>query len=172
MESHKYKILFLGMICLFFSHSAMGQEKFNISAGMGYPELINLGIRYQMGQSQVGISAGYFPDRYTDFFSVGADYFYHFGGTSTLSARRTWYGRLGLNHYTIKDEFEKKTYLFLAPRIGKDFNLSPRWGIAADAGVTIFLSRQRERLNEEFYFGTEQRSDFNPSLGFSIFYRL
>ena len=172
MKSHTFKIVFLGLISLLATYSAMGQERFNITAGLGDPELINVGIRYQIGQSQVGLSAGFFPDRHLDYFSVGADYFYHFGGSSTLSSRRTWYGRLSLNQGAIKDEFEKTKYLLLVPRIGKDFNLSPKVGIAADAGVSIFLSHQRESLEGELPFETIPNRNTDPSFGFSIFYRL
>ena len=165
---HTLRMLFLGLISLLGSNLAMGQEKVDVAAGLGLPELLNLGIRYQMGQSQLGLSAGFYPDSYDDNFSVGADYYYHFGGSSLIVTRRPWYGRIGLNYYVFENDYESKKYLLLVPRIGKDFNLSPRVGIAADGGVSVILSR----IEEEILSGSDVRNDIALSLGFSIFYRL
>lgn len=167
------KILFLGLICLFGTHSARGQEKFNISAGIGGPELLNLGIRYQMGQSQLGLSAGIAPGSDDKAFSVGADYFYHFLESSSLSTRRLWYGRVGLYNYTFKDDFQDTKLLLLVPRIGRDFNLSPKVGIAADAGVSLVVSRDSKIYGERFlWFEEKWENDVVLSLGVSFFYRL
>ena len=158
----------MGLISLLAINLALGQEKFNIAAGLGHPELINLGLRYQMGQSQLGISAGIFPGEYEDAYSVGGDYYYHFGETSVLSTRRPWYARLGLYQLRLETDYEKRKYLLLVPRIGKDFNLSPKLGIAADAGVSLVLNREEEGFFDE----TAGISDLIFSIGFSLFYRL
>lgn len=165
---HTLKTLLLGLISLLATNPAMGQEKFNIAAGLGHPELINLGLRYQMGQSQLGISAGFFPGAYEDAYSVGADYYYHFGETSVLSSRRPWYARLGIYELRLETEYEKRKYLLLVPRLGKDFNLSPKLGIAADAGFSFVLNREEEGLFEDI----GGISDLILSIGFSLFYRL
>lgn len=162
------KTLFLGLISLLAINPGMGQEKFNIAAGLGHPELINLGLRYQFGQSQLGISAGIFPGAYEDAYSMGADYYYHFGETSVLSTRRPWYGRVGLHQLRLETDYEKRKYLLLVPRLGKDFNLSPKLGIAADAGVSFVLNREEKGLFEDI----PGISDLIFSIGFSLFYRL
>lgn len=159
--------LILSLISLLTINPAIAQEKFNIAAGLGHPELINLGLRYQMGQSQLGISAGFFPGDYEDAYSVGADYYYHFGETSVLSTRRPWYARLGIYQFRLENEYDKRKYLLLVPRLGKDFNLSPKLGIAADAGVSFVLSRE-----EEGYYDGIGRSDLILSIGFNLFYRI
>lgn len=163
------KIMVLGFISLLAANPALGQEKFNIAAGYGSPELLNLAMRYQMGQSQLGISAGFSSVNERDATSLGADLFIHFGNTSMLSPRRLWYGRIGVNYNTIKDYDGHYKFLLLVPRIGKDFNLSPKVGIAGDLGVSIPFSPQEE---EEWYFGKTIRNNILPSLGISIFYRL
>lgn len=47
--------------CFLFSSGKQifGQEKINISAGVGFPETINIGIRFQIAQSQIGASIGW-----------------------------------------------------------------------------------------------------------------
>ena len=169
MKPHScLKSLFLGLILLFTS-KGMGQDNFNIAAGLGSPELINLGVRYQMGQSQIGLSVGTWFASYEgdNYFSVGADYYYHFEGFSNLSTRRTWYGRIGLYYYATSQTYENFEYLLLAPRLGKEFNLAPRIGMAADAGISQVLSRSSEN---SVYI--DSRNDITISLGFSIFYKL
>lgn len=167
------KLLYLGFVTLLATQPATGQEKFNISVGLGAPELLNLGIRYQMGQSQLGLSAGFLPGSYDKDFAVGADYFYHFTGTSFLSPRRLWYGRVGLYNYAFEDDFQETNLLLLVPRIGKDFNFSPKLGISADAGVSLVVSRNTKGKEESFWWFEEHwENDVGLSLGFSVFYRL
>lgn len=167
------KALFPAFLFLLGSIPAMGQEKFNISAGIGAPELLNLGVRYQMGQSQLGLSAGILPWSYDNEFSVGVDYFYHFWGATTLATRRPWYGRIGLYHHAFEDEFQDTNLLLLVPRLGKDFNLSPKVGIAADAGVSLVASRNSGRYEESFWWFDDQwEKNIALSIGVSIFYRL
>ena len=164
---------FLAVIFLLVTPPAMGQENFSIAAGLGGPELLNLGIRHQMGQSQLGLSVGIAPGSDDKDFSVGADYFYHFLESSSLSTRRLWYGRVGLYYYTFEDEYQDTKLLLLVPRIGRDFNLSPKVGIAADIGLSLVVSRNRERYEESFWwFDDKWENEVYPSLGFSIFYRL
>lgn len=167
------KFLFLSLFFMLATLPVMGQEKVNISAGLGAPELLNLGIRHQMGQSQLGLSAGIAPGSDDKAFSVGVDYFYHAFGSTSLSPRRPWYGRIGLYHYAFEDEFQDTKLWLLVPRIGKDFNLSPKVGIAADAGVSLVVSRTTKTFEESFWwFDKTWENDIALSIGFSIFYRL
>lgn len=170
MNSYTLK-LFLALISLLATHQAVGQEKFNIAAGYGYPELLNLGVRYQMERSQLGLSAGFLPSRYVKYSSLGANYFYHFGGHTNLSSLRPWYIRFGLDYLTVDDQYDKYKYLFFVPRIGKDFNLSPKWVIAADGGVAIVLSRNIDS-EEIFFIDRDPNRNIFFTLGFSIYYRL
>src|SRR5271157_2083771 len=72
-----------------------GQEKINVTWGIGFPELLNFGVRYEMGQTQIGVNYGSMPHTGAEgFFSISSDAYYHFGGTTTLSERRPWYARI------------------------------------------------------------------------------
>jgi len=54
------KVLFCTLLIIAFSFSldnqALGQDKVNISAGIGAPELINIGVRLQHDQIQIAIN--------------------------------------------------------------------------------------------------------------------
>lgn len=170
------RILFLGLFCLLTANQALGQEKINISAGLGHPELLNLGVRFQLEQSQLGLSAGLLPNSDDEAFAVAGDYYYHFGGASELSTRKPWFAKAGLNYYNVKNEFEKNQYLFLVPRIGRDFNLSRKVGIALEGGISLVLSRKeielKPRAGSGFFDGSGETGNIFPSLGINVFYRL
>ena len=140
-----------------------GQGRVNLSAGAGFPEALNLGVRFQHNQTQFGFSLGAFPIEDESYFSVSSDFYYHFGGLSDLSERRPWYSRSGLNF--TRDE--KMTFtdklLYLTLRVGRDLNISRRVGIAIDAGIGI-------RILSDIESGW----DFPviPNFGMVLFYRL
>jgi hypothetical protein len=146
------------------THS-FGQDKLNIAAGIGFPELVNIGARYQHRQTQFGMNIGSFPSATEAYLSVSGDVYYHFGGFSGLSIRRPWYGRIGLNYLRREDKelysSSKYSYSYLQFRVGRDFNISKKFGIDFDLGIGIQI------LNTE-------RSDIPvmPFTGLVLFYRL
>lgn len=56
----KVKPLFYILVIITFlfgnEHQVSGQEKVNITTGVGIPELLNFGVRYQFDQVQIGLS--------------------------------------------------------------------------------------------------------------------
>jgi len=86
-----FRVLLI-IIFLFSSGKQMfGQEKINISAGVGFPETINIGIKFQIAQSQIGASIGWWPGNpdgflfnWENILSFSGDYYYHFGGCQLL----------------------------------------------------------------------------------------
>jgi hypothetical protein len=166
-------ILLLFSIFLFYGgNQLLGQEKLNISIGMGLPELLNVGVRYQLEQAQIGISFGSMPVKDESLISVSGDVYYHFGGLSELSNRRPWYGRIGLNYFReeTKTFVDKNIYLNL--RIGRDINFSKKIGIDIDAGA--FFQLFHDRINKEPSSGWNFDLEIPvlPSLGIGLFYRL
>lgn len=169
------KILLPGLIILLSGSHALGQEKLNIAAGAGIPELLNLGLRFQLGQSQLGLYGGMWPSGGDKVYSLGADYYYHFGGSSNFSTRRPWYSKVGITYFHDGNQYEKHKYLILVPRIGRDLNLSPKIGIALEGGLLLLLSHSEEKLRTRescWLCGGSIYPDIGPSLGLSIFYRL
>lgn len=172
---HILKTLFLGLIILL-SSPALGQEKINIAAGLGIPELVNLGLRFQFGQSQLGFYGGILPRTDEKAYSLGADYYYHFGGSSEFSTRRPWFAKAGINYFQDEDTYVKNTYLFLVPRIGRDINLTGKIGITVEGGLLLLLDHNEVEIKprEGCWFLCDDwlTPDILPSLGVSVFYRL
>ena len=166
-----------GLIIFFIGSLCWGQEKINIAAGVGYPEMVNLGLRFQLGQSQLGLHAGILPDPDDEIFSLGADYYYHFGGSSKFSTRRPWFAKAGLNYLHDENEYEKNTTLLLVPRIGRDFNLSRKIGIALEAGAFLLLTESNVEVKPRenpcsWLCDGDLFPGIAPSFGLSVFYRL
>jgi len=154
------------MICLSIPVRQMsGQEKVNISIGAGYLETLNIGLRYQFNQSQIGLSIGTWPSDPGSWFdwnslvSVSGDFYYHFGGFSEFSDLRPWYGRIGLDYLRIGWDDGVENDLEPHFRIGRDFYLNRSFGFSLDAGVGFFI------INETGF------SPVVPALGTCFFFR-
>ncbi|SIN65344.1 hypothetical protein [Algoriphagus halophilus] len=173
--------LFLIITSLFsWINQVYGQEKLNISTGFGLPELLNIGMRYQIDQTQIGLSVGSLPlGSNESVVSISGDFYYHFGGFSELSNRRPWFGRIGLNY--LRDETESIIHkdFYLNTRIGRDFNISKKIGIEIGIGAIFILSDKEINKNTSNSAGTWTGGwtfdlDFPvlPSLGIGLFYRI
>lgn len=164
--------LMLLAVFSFCSH-AFGQEKINVTWGIGFPELLNFGVRYEMGQTQIGVNYGSMPHTGAEgFFSISSNVYYHFGGTTTLSEERPWYARLGLNYVRDETSSSIENDLFLNVRIGRDFNFSKKVGVEIDAGPCFWLSdkvTQKETLN---YWFLDIYAPVVPSIGVTFFCRI
>lgn len=133
-----------------------GQEKIALTAGVGFPELFNIGVRYQPGQTQIGFSIGGVPS----FFSISGDLFYHFDRLSKLSGINPWYCKIGLDYWKLNTFHAEGNFLLFNLRLGRDFNLTHKFGIEVDAGANF---HSKELLNQ---------SGVSPSLGIRMFYKI
>src|SRR5512133_342266 len=79
-----------------------GQGKIIVSGGFGFPELVNVGMRYQQGQTGAGITLGALPIFSYLTGAITGDFYYHFGGSSKLTEIRPWYGKIGVSY--LQDE--------------------------------------------------------------------
>ncbi len=161
-------ILIVVSFLFVFNQLVIGQEKFNISAGFGVPELINIGLRYQVDQCQLGLSLGLMPHD----FSVCGDVYYHFAGLSELSARRPWYGRIGLNYLKEETEYYIDKYLYLNIRLGRDFNISNKFGIELDGGVLFQIKNTIITQTPPSPWSLDLEFPVLPGFGIGLFYRL
>ena len=162
------KCLMIALVILMFSHRTAAQERVNLAVGFGIPEMLNAGVRFQIDQVQLGVGMGAIENM----FSASGDFYYHFGGTSDLSDRRPWYARTGLNY--LRDEqkdFIDKSF-WISPRIGRDFNISEKFGVALDAGIAFRISHKEQRKNSEANYDPDFNFPILPALGLSLFYRL
>ena len=69
-----------------------GQKKALISGGIGFAEMINIGVKYQVSQqSQIGLSIGMWPPsddwlfNWNSLISISGDFYYHIGGSSEFT---------------------------------------------------------------------------------------
>lgn len=153
------------------------QENFNVTAGIGLPEMLNLGLRMQFGQKEVGLAVGMWPDTSEDVFTVSGDFYYHFGGNSEYTSLRPWFLKTGLTYLKAEDEWERENTFVLVPRIGREFNISSRFGIAVEAGLLVIISDETKVKKERpsSWFGN---LDLNfdgsllPAAGINLYYRL
>ncbi len=164
----------LMLFCIFsfdYGNQAFGQDKVNMSVGIGLPELLNIGVRYQLDQTQIGISFGSIPGN--DIISISSDVYYHFGGFSELSNRRPWYGKVGLNYFRDETETIIDQYIYLNLRVGRDINISEKIGIEIDAGAIFQLSREKIRKKPSSgWLDFDLEFPVLPSVGIGVFYRI
>ena len=170
MAKPLYYILLIITFLFSFSHQVFGQEKVNISAGVGIMELINLGVRFQLNQSQIGFGVGFFPVANESVTSFHGDFYYHFAGKSKLSIRRPWYGKVGLNYFRDETESTINKYIFLNLKVGREINISKRFGIALEAGGLVQLMYIKVEKTPSNTWGLEV--PIIPGFGVGLFYRL
>jgi hypothetical protein len=171
----KIFVAILAGCLIFFSSEEMTAQDVKMTAGIGLPELMNLGLRLQFEQTELGISvgtAGWIED---EEFSISGDFYYHFGGSSKFTTIRPWFLKTGLTFIQAEDEWDRETLLILVPRIGREFNISPKFGIALEAGIMALLLEEKKVLKErpDSYWNLELdfSGDVVPSAGLNLFYR-
>jgi hypothetical protein len=137
----KHLALFLFAIpfCFFLSIPVYGQKSINLIAGVGYPELINIGARYNVDQGQWGASVGYGGHSYS---SYNAHILFHFGKESLLSSRKPWYVKWNYTYFKGKNEYEKYNISLFGMRLGREFNITQNFGFALDGGMNFTLSEE------------------------------
>ena len=166
--------------CLILSLSflpAGAQQDFNLTAGTGIPEMVNVGVRMQVDQVQYGVALGISPGYKNENFNVSGDFYYHFGGRSYQTDLQPWYGKGGITYMHSEGEWEKRMNLLFVPRLGREFNVTPQFGIALEAGIMLMLIDRNTAKKEKTGVVSGDLdligSDFVlPSAGLKIYYRL
>lgn len=157
--------------------TSFAQERINFAGGTGTPEMVNVGLRLQVDQNQYGINAGTNLAYKHNNISLSGDYYYHFAGRSRFSSLRPWFIKTGLTYMLSQDEWEKHMNLVLVPRLGREFNITPQFGVALEAGVMIMLMDRNEAKKErtDAISGDLDLIGSGPlqaSYGLKFFYRL
>ena len=135
------------------------QSKFEISCGIGFPEAINLKVKYGK-DVQIGLSQGYFPTGEPGFWgSTSLEINKNLAGKSKYTSQKVWYILGGINgFYTNGGDFGLLPYL----RFGRKFNFSQRIGFNLDFGPMLLDK------NDQDWFGTP----VIPSGNIGLFMRL
>jgi len=151
------------LILILSVNKVFSQSKFDLSGGLGMPELINARLKY--GQKiQIGLCVGIATVFGNVDGSFAAEVKYNFLGKSKYVEQAPWYVLGGLGHYNLQNFGDYEQYKFaFYPRIGRTINFSKKMGITGDFGVFLPLSA----YNYYTY-------DFKilPSGGISFFIRL
>jgi hypothetical protein len=168
MKNRVFVSLFVAMAILSLSQNTAAQEKWNITAGAGFPEFVNIGAAYQLNQAQVALSGILIPYVEGLIFSVSADYYAHFAGTSRFAERKPWYFRTNLNFNQTGSKDDYKQLMYLNLRVGRDLHISNKLGISIDIGPGIRLMKQPKN-NDDFF---DLAEPLIPSFGAHLFYRL
>ena len=168
--------IFITLTLCMFLYSSRAQE-INLTAGTGTPEMVNLGVRLQVDQSQFGISVGTSPGYKNENFDVSGDYYFHFAGDSNHTHLRPWYVKGGLTYMQNEGEWERRMNLLLVPRLGREFNVTPQFGVALEGGVMLMLidenTAKKQRTGAVSGDLDLIGSDFiSPSAGLKFYYRL
>jgi hypothetical protein len=145
------------------------QGKFEISAGIGWPDAINLKIKYG-NVFQIGLSQGMpftrpirqgLPFHNSSYYwgSTSVLFYYHFGAQSKYINQPVWYLSGGLD-WIYTSNAASSTWLPLV-RFGRTINFSNRLGLCLDGGL-VFLSKS----GDEFF-----QSPVLPSGSLGLFFR-
>ncbi len=149
------------------------QNNYIVIWGAGVPELLHTGIRYQFTQTQLGLSAGFIPENNRSNYAISADILSHFGGSTELSERRPWFVRGGLNYYYFESTSIISQEIYFNSRIGREMNISRKFGIALDGGVFFKLAGFEDKKSA-YDNGLKLGIDLpvGPALSMVLFYRL
>lgn len=164
-------ILFAFFLCS--NNRLYGQGQISVTAGLGFPELLNIGVHFSSKQIQIGFFGGFWPTKKENLMTLGGDFYYHFGGFSELSERKPWYGRAGFIFYREETDTFIAKYVFLDLRVGREINITKRFGIQPDIGATIQLSHSEIRkAPTSGWFDGSWEFPVLPSMGLTLIYRL
>lgn len=155
------KCFYLFILVWLISITGYSQNNINASLGVGLPELFNIGVRYELPpQFKIGMSAG---TVFTGAFSLSGDVYYHFAGHSQLNNMPPWYLRANMTYWQLGKIFfiNPGQAVLLGFRIGRDFNVTEKFGVAIDGGIVPI----------SFLSGRKIPFSFIPSISISIYNR-
>jgi len=166
-----FLVIFSSMIC-----KSQEQEKFNITGGIGFMELINLGGRFQFNQTELGFSIGTYPIQDESNLSLQTNVLYHFAGSSNFSNRRPWYIRSGLTYSWFESDYSEDKLFTIDGRIGRDFNISEKFGVQVDIGTIYIISHDEKEKNRDenywYFWDMNLENEFGLTMGITLYYRI
>ena len=177
MRNNCFVVLACGLFFLLSSQQTSAQEDFHLTAGTGTPEMVNVGVRMRVDQHQYGLNIGMNPGYKNDNLTFSGDFYYHFSGRSAHTSLQPWFIKTGLTYMSSEGEWEKRMNLLLVPRLGREFNVTPQFGVALEAGIMLMLmdenTAKKERTDAVSGDLDLIGSGFIlPSAGLKLFYRL
>lgn len=165
------------LVFLFAPTTSRAQEEFNLTGGTGTPEMVNIGLRMRVDQNQYGLNIGTNPGYKNENFNASGEFYYHFSGRSGHTSLRPWFFKTGLTYMSSEGEWEKRMNLLLVPRLGREFNITPEFGVALEAGIMLMLMDKNTAKKERTDAVTGDLDLIGsgfilPSAGLKFYYRL
>jgi hypothetical protein len=145
-------ILLAGLI--FLDNKIYSQGKFQISTGIGFPDMTNIKIRYG-NNIQIGASFGFFNNFRERFDPILIEIYFHCAGKSKFIEQRPWYLLVALGYD--RSQYSESNRYWLLTRFGRSINFSNRIGLNLDVGA---------------FFSHDSVLPIGPSGSISFFVRL
>ena len=147
----------------------------DLTVGIGFPGLINAGVRAQLNQAQIGFTVGSFPFSEYSLLTLSGDVYYHFGSQSRFSERDITYVKASLNYFKDENESEKDFKGLLGISAGRDYYFSHKVGINLDVG--LFFKLIEIKSDKVSYPSSNSRKIsewplLTPYAAVALFYRL
>lgn len=134
-----------------FTHPPLfAQTKVNVSIGAGWVEQYHLGFNLEMKQWQVGLILGGNERIGYSRRTAGWSLAYHFWGRHSKYTQKNWYLSTGMNYLNRQIDYFEYHHFFVNSRLGRTFHLSPKLGLAVEAG-RLFDIHSRYLFDSENY---------------------
>lgn len=139
--------------------------------GMSIPELLHIGVRYQMDDLQYGLNIGSFPVENESIITYSADVIWHMFGEKNALNDKPWYGKLGFTFMREETDFEINTWSYAHLRFGHEFALSNFIALHIDAGLMFELQHDEiEKKPRNSWLNFDFDFPVLPSIGITTAY--
>ena len=139
--------------------------------GMSIPELLHIGVRYQMDDLQYGLNIGSFPAENESIITYSADVIWHMFGEKNALNNKPWYGKVGYTFMREETEFEINTWSYAHLRFGHEFALSNFLALHIDAGLMFELQHDEiEKKPRNSWLNFDFDFPVLPSIGITTAY--
>lgn len=178
MKTFSAKTLVLIMVlCLATGGSLFGQGSVSLSAGGGFPDLINLGFRLRVVQERIDFYGGFLPSiNDKSMTSLQLAITYNFAGESAHTWVPPWYARGGISYLKEKEKYWRKNSWYLDLRAGRAINFSKNAGLEIDAGLAFRFAYSTRYDWDNYwdynYYQEKHRSWITPVAGIRLFFNL
>lgn len=139
--------------------------------GMSIPELLHIGVRYQMDDLQYGLNIGSFPAENESIITYSADVIWHMFGEKNALNDKPWYGKIGYTFMREETDFEINTWSYAHLRFGHEFALSNFIALHIDAGLMFELQHDEiEKKPRNSWLNFDFNFPVLPSIGITTAY--
>jgi hypothetical protein len=139
--------------------------------GLSIPELLHIGVRYQMDDLQYGLIIGSFPTDNESIVTYSADVIWHMFGEKNALNDKPWYGKIGYTFMREETDFEINTWSYAHLRFGHEFVLSNFIALHIDAGLMFELQHDEiEKKPRNSWLNFDFNFPVLPSIGITTAY--